>query len=64
MSHGTDTMASTYEVPVTTLRKEIPIADYEDPVQTLKHDASLNAGSAYAQLEDLDLEVSDHAVLT
>ena len=59
MSQGTDTMASNYEVPVTMLRKEIPISEYEDPVLTLKHDALLNASSAYVQLEDLDLEVSD-----
>ena len=52
-------MASNYEVPVTMLRKEIPISEYEDPVLTLKHDALLNASSAYVQLEDLDLEVSD-----
>ena len=63
MSSGT--IASTYEVPISTIKRDVPLSDYEDPVQTLVRQEpnktssgpEFNPSAVYAQLEDLNTEV-------
>uniref|UniRef100_A0A1X7SFZ1 Uncharacterized protein n=1 Tax=Amphimedon queenslandica TaxID=400682 RepID=A0A1X7SFZ1_AMPQE len=64
-SVSSGTLASTYEVPISTIKRDVPLSDYEDPVSTLVRQEPIktpsspefNPSAVYAQLEDLDTEV-------
>lgn len=64
-SMSSSTLASTYEVPISTIKRDVPLSDYEDPISTLARQEpnktpsspEFNPSAVYAQLEDLDTEV-------